>query len=119
MPPPPPPRPIYRPPLTQNKSGRIYQAGIDPISPPKCIYQPLPSYTDEAKAARVEGKILIQGIIRKDGHIDNLIVLQGLGYGLDEHALEIVAKEWRFEPGTLNSDPVDVKANIEISFRLY
>jgi len=38
---------------------------------------------------------------------------------LDESAMDVVSKEWRFQPGTFNGQPVDVQANIEISFRLY
>lgn len=105
--------------IDRTPSGeKIYRVG-DPIVPPRVVYQPLPHYTDEAKAARIEGIILIRGIIRKTGRVDNMVVLRGLGYGLDERALETLAKEWRFEPGTFNGEPVDVQVNIEMSFRLY
>jgi TonB family protein len=108
------------PPLKDPQSGgKIYRVGADPIEAPICLYQPMPRYTQEARDAKIEGLILLQGVIRKNGRIDGLKVLSGLGYGLDKSAFDTVAKEWRFKPGMLNGQPVDVLANIEISFRLY
>jgi protein TonB len=89
------------------------------VRPPTAIYQPLPAYTEDARKARAEGVVLIQAVIRKDGTVDSFKVLRGLGYGLDESAINTIATKWRFRPGTLNGTPVDVLANIEVSFRLY
>jgi TonB family protein len=106
-------------PRHEQSGEKVYRAGKDPIIAPKVLYQPVPQYTEEARDAKIGGVILLQGIIRKNGRIDSLKVLTGLGYGLDESAVATVGKEWRFEPGTLDGQPVDVQANIEISFRLY
>ncbi len=89
------------------------------VKPPVVLLQPLPAYTEEARKARAEGIVLIQAIIRKDGTVDSFKVLRGLGYGLDESAINTIATKWRFKPGTYNGNPVDVQANIEVSFRLY
>jgi periplasmic protein TonB len=89
------------------------------VKPPTVIFQPLPLYTEDARKARVEGLVLLQAIIRKDGSVDSFKVIRGLGYGLDESAINTIATKWRFKPGTLNGQPVDVQANIEVSFRLY
>ena len=62
---------------------------------------------------------MIQAIIRRNGTVDSFKVIRGLGYGLDESAIQTIASKWRFKPGTLNGVPVDVQANIEVSFRLY
>jgi hypothetical protein len=40
-------------------------------------------------------------------------------YGLDESVLKTIREEWKFAPGTLNGQPVDVKIVLETSFRLY
>ncbi len=106
-------------------SGGGIGSGVGPyvvgggVKAPIAIYQPLPAYTEEARKARAEGIVLIQAIIRKDGSVDSFKVLRGLGYGLDESAINTIATKWRFKPGTLNGTPVDVQANIEVSFRLY
>lgn len=106
-------------------SGGGIGSGIGPyvvgggVKAPVAIYQPLPAYTEEARKARAEGVVMIQAIIRRDGTVDSFRVLRGLGYGLDESAINTIATKWRFKPGTLNGAPVDVQANIEVSFRLY
>jgi protein TonB len=89
------------------------------VMAPIPISQPLPLYTEEARKSRVEGIVLLQAIIRKDGSVDSFRVLRGLGYGLDESAINTIATKWRFKPGTLSGRPVDVQANIEVTFRLY
>lgn len=89
------------------------------VKAPIAVFQPLPLYTEDARKARVEGLVLLQAIIRKDGSVDSFKVIRGLGYGLDESAINTIATKWRFKPGTLNGQPVDVQANIEVSFRLY
>ena len=44
-------------------------------------------------------------------------MVEGLGYGLDEKAIEAV-QQWRFTPGTKDGNPVPVAATIEVNFRL-
>ena len=89
------------------------------VKAPIAILQPLPAYTEEARKARAEGIVAIQAVIRKDGSVDSFRVIRGLGYGLDESAINTIATKWRFKPGTLNGVPVDVQATIEVTFRLY
>ena len=89
------------------------------VRPPVPLVQPLPLYTEQARKARVEGLVVLQAIVRKDGTVDGFKVIRGLGYGLDESAINTIATKWRFKPGTYNGQPVDVRANIEVSFRLY
>jgi protein TonB len=106
-------------------SGGGIGSGIGPyvvgngVKPPVALLQPLPAYTEEARKARAEGIVLIQAVIRKDGTVDSFKVLRGLGYGLDESAINTIATKWRFRPGTYKGMPVDVQANIEVAFRLY
>ena len=94
-----------------------YVAG-NGVVPPVATNQPLPSYTDEARKARVSGMALLQCIVRKDGTVDSFKVIRGLGYGLDESAINTIATKWRFKPGTKDGAPVDVMTNIEVRFML-
>jgi len=106
-------------------SGGGIGSGIGPyvvgngVKGPVPIFQPPPLYTEEARKARTQGIVLIQAVIRKDGTVDSFRVLRGLGYGLDESAINTIATKWKFKPGTLNGVPVDVLANIEVTFNLY
>lgn len=62
---------------------------------------------------------MIQLVVRKNGAPDSFKILQGLGHGLDESAINTIATRWRFKPGTVNGTPVDVQIKVEVSFRLY
>lgn len=89
------------------------------ITQPVLLVQPLPPYTEEARKARVQGVVLIQAVVRRDGIADSFRIIRGLGYGLDESAINTIATKWRFRPGTKQGVPVDVQADIEVTFRLY
>lgn len=89
------------------------------VSEPEVLYKPLPPYTEEARKARTEGVLVLSAIIRANGSVDGFKVVKGLGYGLDESAINTIATKWKFKPGTLKGRPVDVQANIEVTFRLY
>jgi TonB family protein len=105
--------------IMYDKAGERIYTYADPIVLPKMLYQRMPAYTDAARQARIEGIVLLEVIFRKDGRVGEFKVLKGLGYGLDESAINTIAKEWKFEPATLNGQPVSVRANLEVSFRLY
>ena len=57
-------------------------------------------------------------VVGADGLPHHLRVARSLGMGLDEKALDAV-RLWRFQPATLNGQPVAVEINVEVSFRLY
>jgi TonB family protein len=105
-------------PRNENLPEGVYVAG-NGVLPPKVVYQNLPPYTQAARDAKAEGIVLIEAIVRKDGSIDTVKVLRGIGYGLDESAVNAIAHDWKFQPGTLNGKPVSVKILVETSFRLY
>jgi TonB family protein len=52
-----------------------------------------------------------------DNQAHDIVIQRGLGFGLDENAIECV-REWRFEPGMKDGEPVPVKATIEVNFKL-
>jgi TonB family protein len=88
----------------------------DGVQAPVPLVKPQPSYTLEARKAHITGIVVLQAIIRKDGSVDSLKVIKGLGYGLDESAMNTISAKWRFKPATINDNPVDMIANIEVRF---
>ena len=86
------------------------------VTMPQILKQTTPSYTDEAIANKVQGIVILQAVIRKNGRVNSFKVLSGLGYGLEEKAIQEISKNWRFRPGTLEGKPVDVLATIEVQF---
>jgi TonB family protein len=121
IPPPPPPAvptpPAPPAPPKPPEEDPVYVVGKGIVAP-VVVYQPIPGYTQEARDAKVDGLVLIQCVIGKDGRVTQVKLMRGLGHGLDEAAMNAVANEWRFKPGTLNGQPVAVRAIIEISFRV-
>jgi len=89
------------------------------LTPPRAIFQPLPAYTQAARAARIEGVILLKCVVLDDGTVANCKLERTAGYGLDESALLTIQNQWRFEPARRDGRPVAVEANIEVSMCLY
>ena len=78
------------------------------------------SLSSAKRHARTSGRAWSScgSIIGTDGKPHDITVQRSLGMGLDEKAMEAV-KQWRFEPGTKDGQPVPVEVSMEVSFRLY
>ncbi len=102
---------------TGTGDGGIYTIGGG-VTMPQILQQTTPTYTDDAIKAKVQGVVILQAVIRRDGRVDSFKVLRALGYGLEEKAIQEIASQWIFRPGTLKGRPVDVLATIEVQFNL-
>lgn len=69
-----------------------------------------------ARAARIEGTVVLQAIISKQGTIENLKVVSGHPM-LVQAAIDAV-REWRYRPYILNNEPVEVETQITVNFSL-
>jgi TonB family protein len=87
------------------------------VKPPAKIVAPSPQYTEIARKARIQGVVIIEAIINKEGNVTNVKILKGLPMGLDDAAADAV-KKWKFKPATLNGKPVAVIYNLTVNFRL-
>ncbi len=97
-------------------SGAVYRVGRD-VAAPQLLEKIEPSYTDEARALKIQGTEVLYVEIGPDGVARNFRVMRGLGFGLDEAGMEAVS-HWRFKPGTRDGQPVTVAATIEVNWRL-
>lgn len=97
-------------------SDGVYHVGAG-VKAPSVVSKVDPEYTDEARAALLEGTAVVTVEIGTDGLAHNAQVVQGLGLGLDENGLDAIS-QWRFQPGIKDGRPVTVLATIEINFRL-
>jgi TonB family protein len=84
---------------------------------PRIISKVEAEYSDEGRLARLEGTSILRVTVGVDGRARDPHVVQYLGLGLDEKAVEAVNK-WKFAPGTKDGQPVPVQAQIEVNFRL-
>jgi TonB family protein len=76
-----------------------------------------PGYSHEARLAKRQGTVVLSVVVTERGYPASLRLIRSLGFGLDEEAVHAV-RQWRFEPGTKDGEPVPVQATIEVSFRV-
>jgi periplasmic protein TonB len=75
-----------------------------------------PAYPPLARQARIQGSVLLQAEISKDGSIQNLRLISGHPM-LAPAAIEAV-KQWKYKPYILNGEPVEVETQITVNFTL-
>jgi len=97
--------------------GGAYRVGGG-VHAPKAIYTVEPEFSDEARKNKYQGRVLLSLVINREGRPRDVTVQRSLGMGLDEKAIEAV-KQWRFQPGTKDGQPVPVIVSVEVNFHLY
>ncbi|MGZ7029840.1 MAG: energy transducer TonB [Terriglobales bacterium] len=80
------------------------------------IHQVKPAYPPLARQARIQGAVILQAVISKDGTIQGLKVVSGHPM-LTTAAVDAV-KQWRYKPYFLNGEPVEVETQITVNFTL-
>lgn len=93
-------------------------SGTNGTTLPRVVYQTSPQFTDKARKAKINGVVVLKMTVTASGDVGNVTVTKGLGYGLDEKAVEAV-RTWKFKPATKNGVPVDYELAVEVNFRLY
>lgn len=88
-----------------------------PDSPVEIEFKPTPEYSAEARAAGIEGDVLLEIEFSAAGVVRVLRVIEELGYGLDALAVR-AAEQIRFTPAMRNGQRVDTRAVVSIIFRL-
>jgi TonB family protein len=96
------------------KQQNTQAAAVQPI---EILFKPKAEYTAEAKALKLEGEVIVSVIFKSNLDIQVLGVVQGLGHGLDEKAVE-VAKQIKFKPAISNGQAVDYPARVRIQFQM-
>ena len=99
----------------------IYQYGqydSSGLTIPRAIFFPEPELSGQARNARYQGTNVLQIVVDKNGLVSRMQVVRHLGMGLDAQSLKII-KTWRFQPGVLHGQPVAVRLNIELSYKLF
>ena len=97
-------------------NGGVFRVG-GRVTAPALLYKVEPEYSEEARKAKHQGIVVLYVEVDPSGRAQNLRVLQSLGLGLDEKAIDAVRK-WKFRPGYKDGKPVTVAATVEVRFRL-
>jgi TonB family protein len=96
----------------------IARPGPGGVTVPACLYCPSPNYTQEARAAKFNGTVVLEVVVTADGRAENISVVRKAGYGLDESAVETV-RTWQFRPAKgPDGTPVATLVPIEVTFRI-
>jgi protein TonB len=95
----------------------IYETKTPGITPPRVVKRVHPAYTAEARAARIQGLVELECVVLSNGTIGDVRVVKTLDPGLDAEAIKAV-RQWRFEPGAKDGQPVAVRVAIEMTFTL-
>ncbi len=105
--------PVGGPPIIDQGPMRV---GGD-IQEPEKILHVNPEYPELARRARLEGFVILQATIDKQGNVVDIQILRGLGLGLDTSAQDAVS-QWKYTPTFYNGRPVDVILTVNVVFQL-
>jgi TonB family protein len=81
------------------------------------LHQARPVYPPELQAAGVEGTVMLQAIVGKDGSVKAVKVVKSAGQALDDAAMAAV-KQWQYQPTLLNGQPVETVTTVSVGFQL-
>jgi len=99
-------------------ASRPQQAETGPATTPvEIISKPNPVYTEEARALRLQGEVLLEVSFGANGQLHVNRVVRGLGHGLDEAAVA-AADKMKFKPAQHLNQPIDSTAIVHVVFQL-
>src|SRR5688572_1591503 len=87
------------------------------VEPPRLIREVKAEYTDEARRRGITGDVVLEIVVRRDGSVGEITVLQGRGAGLDQRAVAAV-RQWKFSPARRRGEAVDVLVEVAVEFTL-
>ncbi len=87
------------------------------IQPPRLLAEVKPDYTEDARRRGLEGEVVLEIVVRRDGRVGDVRVMRGLGAGLDQQAAQAV-RQWQFAPATRKGQAVDVIVEVAVEFQL-
>jgi TonB family protein len=96
--------------------GGPYRPGSG-IEPPKLLREVKADYTEDARQRGIEGDVVLEIVVRRDGSVADVRILQGLSGGLNDRAVQAV-RQWRFSPARRQGSPVDVVVEVAVQFKL-
>jgi TonB family protein len=104
-------------PVFDAELGReVYRPG-GAVSVPRILRKGDPEYSEEARQAKINGTVMLKIVIDEQGNVVHPTVLRGLGFGLDQKAVQAV-KKWKFAPAQKDGHPIPAFAQVQVVFRL-
>ena len=96
--------------------GEPYRPG-GAVSAPRALVEVKPTYTSNAMRSRIQGTVVLEFVVTREGRPSQIRVIRSLDPELDQQAID-AAGRWRFEPGRLAGDAVNVLVTLMLDFRI-
>lgn len=96
--------------------GGPYRPGSG-VEPPQLLREVRPDYTEDARRRGIEGDVVLEIVVRRDGTVGDVRIVERLDAGLDQRAVAAV-RQWRFAPARLRGSAVDVEVEVAVEFKL-
>jgi periplasmic protein TonB len=96
--------------------GGPYRPGSG-IEAPRLLREVRADYTEDARQRGIAGDVVLEIVVRRDGSVGDVRILQGLPAGLNDRAVQAV-RQWRFAPARRQGVPVDVIVEVSVEFKL-
>jgi len=87
------------------------------IEPPRLVSEVKADYTEDARQRGISGAVVLEIVVRRDGSVGDVRILQGLAGGLSDRAVKAV-RQWRFTPAQRLGAAVDVIVEVAVEFKL-
>jgi len=95
--------------------ANVYKIGGD-VTVPVLLSKVEPEHTQNARAAKYQGTVLLYAEIGPDGAAHNIRVRRGPGLGLNDKAVQAIS-QWKFKPGSKEGQLLMVAVSIQVNFR--
>lgn len=98
----------------------VFTTATAGIEAPTVTHRQKPKYPKRALNVGIQGYVILEAVLGKDGTVRDIRVLRGLGkgrFGFEEAAIEAL-KQWDFLPGKLNGRNVDIRMSLKITFAI-
>ena len=96
--------------------GGPYHAGSG-ITPPRIVKEIKADYTEDARRRSIEGEVVLEIVVRRDGSVSDARLIKGLDAGLNDRAISAV-RQWQFAPARRLGQAVDVIVEVAVEFKL-
>ena len=96
--------------------GGVYRMGSG-LTAPVLVRQIQPGFTEDALARKIQGEVVVEVVILKNGSVRVVRVLRGLSADLNQKAID-AASQWKFIPAKFKGQPVDLIAEIVVDFNI-
>ena len=100
----------------EERKAQELGAALD-LAGPVPLHKVDPKYPPALVSAKIQGEVVLYAIIRRDGSVDSIQLIQGLDPQLDQNAMEALAR-WKFRAAERKGKPVELETIVRIPFHI-